>query len=405
LNARGFIAAAAVLLAFAVRAQATPTSAGDRVPYTKAQLAAIFRHSPMPPVPRDLTDRYADDPRAARLGQYLFFDRKLSKNGDFSCATCHQPARAFTDGRAVAKAIALGTRHTPTLLGAAYDQWYFWDGRSDSQWSQALEPIENPRELGSDRFHVLRAVQNDAALRAAYERLFGPLPSLQTHSIAVDRAYSNLGKAIEAYERKLIVGDSPFDRYVEALRVHDRSGENVLSASAKRGLQLFVGAANCELCHSGPDFTDGQFHNIGLPLLPGEVPDPGRARGIRLVQADPFNGVGRFSDDRTGTVSQRLEFLPQPSSQLGAFKTPSLRNVARIAPYMHDGRFATLQQVLNFYAEGIAASRGRLVGTREGTVNLIPHLTAPQQADLISFLKSLSDAPLPADLTKAPPAP
>lgn len=343
------------------------------------------------------------------LGQYLFFDRKLSPSGKISCAVCHQPNRAFTDGRAVAMGLARGTRHTPTVIGAAYNQWYFWDGRTDSQWSQALQPFENPREFGSNRTYVVGAVERDESARSAYQALFGTMPSLSDRStkgrFSVDRAYANLGKAIEAYERKLTVGTSPFDRYVAALRAHDEAGERAISPAAKRGLALFAGKANCELCHSGPDFTDGQFHNIGLPLLPGEASDRGRADGIKLVRADPFDGTGPFSDDPHGSAHDRLAFLPSPASQLGAFKTPSLRNVARIGPYMHDGRFTSLAQALEFYAEGSKASRGRVVGLREPTVNLIPHLTSAQRADLIAFLKTLDDAPLPVSLTHAPARP
>lgn len=395
-----------IALAWAAASSAAVPAGDDRRLYTAGELAAIFRHSPMPPVPADATDRVADNPRAARLGEYLFFDRGLSLNGEVACATCHQPARGFTDGKAIAKTLALGTRHTPTILGAAYNQWYFWDGRTDSQWSQALQPFENPREMGTTRTHVLREISSDVRLRQAYQEVFGALPRIdRADRIAIDRAYSNVGKAIEAYERKLTVGTSPFDRYVAALRAHDVAGERVISPAAKRGLKLFVGAGNCELCHSGPDFTDGQFHNLGLPLLPEEKPDIGRADGIRMVRADPFNGTGQFSDDRTGTAKDRLEFLPSPGSQLGAFKTPSLRNVARIPPYTHDGRFKTLDQVLEFYAKGAAASRGRVVGKREVTANLVPHLSAQQQSDLIAFLRTLSDAPLPRALTQAPTAP
>jgi cytochrome c peroxidase len=395
-----------VALVWAAASSAAVSGSDDRRLYTQDELAAIFHHSPMPSVPSDTTDRVADNPRAARLGEYLFFDKRLSKNGEVACATCHQPARAFTDGRAIAKTLALGTRHTPTILGAAYNQWYFWDGHTDSQWSQALQPFENPREMGTTRTQVLHEIASDTRLHEAYREVFGALPKLDgTDRVGIDRAYSNVGKSIEAYERKLTVGTSPFDRYVAALRAHDAAGEQVISPAAKRGLKLFVGAGNCELCHSGPDFTDGQFHNLGLPLLAGEKPDAGRADGIRLVRADPFNGTGRFSDDRTGTAKERLEFLPSPASQVGAFKTPSLRNVARIPPYMHDGRFKNLGQVLAFYAKGAAGSRGRLVGKREATANLVPHLTAQQQADLIAFLRTLSDAPLPRALAQAPTAP
>ncbi len=357
---------------------------GSRSFYSPAELAAIFRHSPLGPIPPDPTNKFANDPRAARLGQFLFFDRRLSANGNVSCATCHQPAKAFTDGRRLAKGLALGTRNTPTVLNTAYQQWYFWDGRSDSQWSQALQPLENPREAGSDRLHIAHVIASDPALRKAYQQVFGPLPPLDdlkrfpSHArpaadrklpvarawmriapddrMAVNRIFSNLGKAIAAYERKLVNRESPFDRYVAALKSGNPAAQHDISEAAKRGLKLFVGSGNCDLCHSGPTFSDHQFHNLGLPLLSGVLADTGRAGGIRSLKADPFNAIGKYSDQRSGPAKDRIAYLPKPQSQLGAFKTPSLRNVALTAPYMHDGRFATLDQVLDFYSKGKAAS-------------------------------------------------
>jgi cytochrome c peroxidase len=403
---------------------AAPGAADDRGLYTSDELAAIMAHSPLGPPPPDPTDGVADNPRAAALGQKLFFDGGLSVNGAISCATCHEPARAFTDGRALAKGLAVGTRNAPTLLGAAENHWFFWDGRADSLWSQVPYVIENPREFGSDRLHVAHAIAEDASLRRAYEQLFGPLPPLMDSARfpahgrpendkaapaarawnamtaadrdAVDRVFANVGKAIEAYERKLTGGPSPFDLYVEGLKTGDRTKLAMLSPAAKRGLKLFVGAGHCDLCHSGSNFSDGEFHNIGLPVLPGEDPDTGRAAGIVQVRADPFNGIGRFSDG-PAAAKNKLAYLPSPQSQLGAFKTPSLRNVALTAPYMHDGRFKTLRDVLAFYAEGEAASHGRLVGAREETLALVPHFTASQIKDLAAFLERLSSAaPSPA---------
>ena len=192
---------------------------------------------------------------------------------------------------------------------------------------------------------------------------------------------------------------------VAGLRSGDKAKQAALSPAARRGLALFVGAGNCELCHSGPAFSDGQFHNLGLPLLPGEAADPGRGAGIALVKADIFNAAGGFSDDPKGEARQRLEFLPEAKSQLGAFKTPGLRNVALAAPYMHDGRFASLSEVLQFYAQGKAASHGRLVGEREATVDLVPRLSAAQIDDLSAFLQSLTGKTLPEALTRPPSQP
>jgi cytochrome c peroxidase len=399
---------------------AAPSTSGDRALYSRDELAAIMAHCPRDVPPPDPTDRVADNPRAAALGKKLFFDGGLSVNGAVSCATCHQPGLAFTDGRELAKGLAVGTRNAPTLLGAAGNHWFFWDGRADSLWSQVPYVIENPREFGSDRLHVAHAIYEDSSLRRAYEQIFGAIPPIADRNRfpahgrpegdksaaaarawqgmtaadrdAVDRIFANVGKAIEAYERKLTGGPSPFDLYVEGLKTGDRTKLAMLSPAAKRGLKLFVGAGHCDLCHSGPNFSDGEFHNIGLPVLSGEGEDNGRAAGIAELRADPFNGIGRFSDD-PAAARDRLAYLPSPQSQLGAFKTPSLRNIALTAPYMHDGRFKTLRDVLEFYAQGEAASHGKLVGRREETLALIPHFTASQVSDLIAFLERLNSAP------------
>ncbi len=228
---------------------------------------------------------------------------------------------------------------------------------------------------------------------------------------AVNRVFSNLGKALEAYERKLVSGAAPFDTYVDGLRTGDPAKTAALSPAAARGLKLFVGAANCHACHAGPALSDGEFHNLGLPLLAGEAPDPGRADGTpRLLRADIFNAAepvfsARKRRPSAGTAQLRLQFLPPPKSQLGAFKTPSLRNVALTAPYMHDGRFADLPEVLEFYGASKTASPFRLVGTRDANLTLVPRLTADQRADLVAFLMALTGTPPPSALTEPPREP
>src|SRR5439155_18807774 len=264
----------------------------------------IYRRSPLGELPPEAVSRIAESAPAAGLGQSLFFDRRLSANGEVACASCHQPARGFTDGQAVARGLLPGTRNTPTLLNAAFNRWFFWDGRADSLWSQALQPLEGPREEGGDRLHIAHLVAADAVLGAAYQRVFGKLPPLADTArfppharpdpdprapmaeawqamapadrTEVNRVFSNLGKAIAAYERKLVSGASPFDIYVEGLRAGDPAKTAALSPAASRGLKLFVGAANCGSCHTGPALSDGEFHNLGLPLSPGEE-DRGRA--------------------------------------------------------------------------------------------------------------------------------
>jgi cytochrome c peroxidase len=423
----------AAIIATAVT-QGAASDSDDRSLFNADELAAIYRHSPLPAVPPGATDGVANDPRAARLGQYLFFERRFSVNDSVACASCHVPAKAFADGLAVGTGLAPGERNTPTLLNAAFGHWFFWDGRADSLWSQALQPIENAKEFGGDRLHAVRVVADDPTLRRAYVEVFGQFPRLDdvrrfprhgspesapgsdaeaawsamapADRVAVNRMYADLGKAIEAYVRKLVSGDSAFDRYVAALRRGDRASQQTYPPAAKRGLKLFVGAARCDLCHVGALFTDGEFHNIGLPAAEGRTPDTGRAAGIPAVRANVFNGIGPFSDAPAGPAKDQLAYLPAPASQLGSFKTPSLRNVALTAPYMHDGRFDTLRAVLDFYAQGERAGRGRtLVGEREATLNLVPRLSPEQDADLVAFLETLTGAPVPDALTRRPDAP
>src|SRR5438128_1964427 len=170
------LAAAAGLTA--ILGAATPVVQDDRALFTADELARIYRRSPLGELPLGAPGGVADSAPAAALGQFLFFDTRLSGNGEIACATCHQPARGFSDGQALAKGLAPGTRNTPSLLNAALNHWFFWDGRADSLWSQALQPLEGPREAGGDRLHIAHLVADDAALRAAYQSVFGELPPL-----------------------------------------------------------------------------------------------------------------------------------------------------------------------------------------------------------------------------------
>ena len=171
----------------------------------------------LPPVPADPSNAVADDPRAARFGQRLFFDTRLSANGEVACATCHQPEHLFTDGLDVAQGVARGERHTMGLAGVAYSPWMFWDGRRDSLWSQALAPLESPVEHGGNRLQFVELLVSDAQYRSEYAALFDELPELPAQDPAITEVFVNMGKAIAAYERLLVPGASRFDRYVQAL--------------------------------------------------------------------------------------------------------------------------------------------------------------------------------------------
>lgn len=400
------------------------------ITFEKLERDRIFQHSPLLPPPIDATNRFQMDDRAARLGQRLFFDPRLSRNGKTSCATCHDPAKSFADGRMLSEGVATGDRHTPALWNVTHHRWLFWDGRADTLWGQVAGPLENSIEMDGDRVSIARLIVQDDTLREAYAEVFGKLPNISDtgrfpeaarplpHSPqdsrhrawqsmreddreSVSRVLANVGKALAAYETRLISRDSPFDKFVVQLKRNEPL--DAISASAQRGLKLFVGRADCRQCHVGPMFTDGEFHNIRVPPLGGGEPiDAGRFRGIELLRASPFNAAGRFSDARDGTAAKRLEFLAKPADSWGAFKTPSLRNVARTPPYMHQGQFASLRDVLNYYStlEGAV-----VMGHHPETVLKPLFLDAQEIDDLIAFLDSLTDEAIEPSLLRAPDAP
>jgi len=337
----------------------------------------------LPELPPDPTNAVSDDPRAAELGHALFFDTGLSPSGAIACATCHRPELRFTDGMQKGRGVGQSKRNTRSIVSVAYSPWQYWDGRRDSQWAQALSPIEDPAEHGGSRQHTVNAVALDDQFRRQYEDLFGALPDLD-ESRNVDRMFSNIGKAITAYERLIMPGASRFDRYVEAILSGDDE-KNLYAADEIAGLRLFIGKASCTQCHNGPLLTNHEFHNTGVLSFPGEVPDKGRAAGVRQVLADPFNCRGEFSDS-SEQVCAELEFARSGYEVLGAFRTPSLRNLEHTQPYMHKGQMFTLAEVLAHYNEAPLSMVGHNEAKPLG-------LNAVELRQLETFLETLA-APL-----------
>lgn len=302
----------------------------------------------LPALPADPTNAVADNPQAAEFGQRLFFDSRLSGNGAIACATCHQPERRFTDGLPKGQAIGTSKRNTPSIVGAAYSPWLYWDGRRDSLWSQALSPLEDPMEHGGSRGQYAAFVGSDPLYRAIYESVFGAFPELDD-SGNVDRVFANIGKVIAAYERLLLPGRSRFDTYVEAVMAGDEDLQRAsFSSDEVSGLRLFIDEAACTQCHNGPLFTNHEFHNTGVISFPAEAPDKGRVAGVREVLANPFNCLGAFSDDTTRHCAE-LEFARSGPELIGAVRTPSLRNLEHTGPFMHKGQLKTVSEVLRHY--------------------------------------------------------
>lgn len=320
------------------------------------------------------------------LGRRLFFDKRLSADATISCSTCHDPKMAFSDGRAVAKGLngAKGSRNTPTLINAAFLSSQFWEGRRTTLEQQALDPFVNAREHGFKSYEpLLKIVKGDVKYAAQFTQAFGIPPALiQT---------SHIARAIASFERTIILGGSAFDRYQYAGQL------DAMSFDAIRGLALFVGRAGCSACHLiGTDhalFTDNKFHSAGIGL---------KAVGARLAELTTRVMKARGSTVKTfGSPDESTESIDEivfadadvaelgrfivtgDPADIGKFRTPTLRNVAETAPYMHDGSVPSLEQVIEIelYARSIG-SHGPLI------------LTPGEKQDLVKFLKSLTSTSL-----------
>ena len=328
----------------------------------------------LPPIPKDNSNSVADNLLAAEFGHSLFFDTRFSANNAVACATCHQPHRHFTDGLKVAKGNKTGFRNTMSVVGTAYSPWFFWDGRKDSLWSQALSPLETSHEHAGNRMQYAHLISQDEYYKTTYEKLFGPLPDLSNATRfpkdagpvdhrawnaawqkmssadqqAVTKVFVNIAKSIAAYERLLLPGRSRFDIYIEGISNNDAKKMNTLNYYEVAGLKLFIGKAQCINCHNGPLFTNNEFHNTAVLSSPGQLPSLGRVHGVQTVLEDTFNCLGEFNDNVVKTCNE-LRFIKTGKELIGTHKTPSLRNVALTAPYMHAGQLDTLTEVIDQY--------------------------------------------------------
>jgi cytochrome c peroxidase len=365
----------------------------------------------LPPLAPDPSNRYGDDRAAAALGERIFFDTRFSSNGQVACATCHLPELDFQDGKRLSEGVGVTDRRAMPLAGVAYSPWLFWDGRKDSLWAQALEPLENPVEHGGDRTQYIHLIEQH--YKAEYEAIFGPLPDLADLPInagpvedaaaraawdamsvedqeTVTRIFVNMGKAIAAYERRIMPAPARFDAYVQALLDADEETmKATLTPDEVAGLRLFIGKAECLQCHNGPLFTDNHFHNTGIPAAPDLPEDRGRITGALKVLADEFNCLGPYSDAAPNDCVE-LRFMREPGFDLERqYKPPSLRNVAERAPYMHAGQFASLAEVLDHYNRAPLAPAGHNELEALG-------LSPTEISQIIAFLHTLS-APVSVD--------
>ena len=307
------------------------TSAQDRKQEAR-DLPAFLGPLPAPPVPAD----NAMSDAKVELGRMLYYDPRLSGNGTISCATCHNPALGWADG--LAKGVGInGTklgRSSPSVLNAAYYEAQFWDGRATTLEEQAKGPIQSPAEMGNTAEKATATIASIPGYKKRFSEVFGG-------EVTFDR----IAQAIAAFERTVVDLDSPFDRWA-------RGDEKAMTEQQKKGFELFVGKARCATCHSGPNFADKRYHNIGLPDA-----DKGRA------------GVTKDENES------------------GAFRTPTVRNAALTAPYMHDGSLKTLRQVIDHY-EKVSNEKEK---HPKMSIFMLPFkLNEQEKEDLEAFLHALT---------------
>jgi len=356
-------------------------------------------------------NNYADDERAAKLGFDLFFDLQVIGTPDapVRCAQCHTPERAFANNVALPIGVSRSLRNALPLTNAARQYPHFWDGRADSLWSQALITIENEDEVNGTRLAVAHTIAD--RYKGQYEDIFGPLPDLadtarfpaqgkpgipawdemaEDDQLAINRVYVNIGKAFEAYDRKIASGRSALDRFI-------LGDLTALSEEAQAGMVVFT-RSGCHTCHSGPNLSDGNYYQLDFPL-PTFAParakvegDRGRAAGREFMLTSEFNSLSEYYDREPGDEPKLEEdMLIYPD---GAFLTPSLRNVGDTAPYGHTGVFGSLKETVQFILAG---------GGPNGSVLDAQTVTDDDVAHLLAFLNSLHGATAPLPWSFWPP--
>jgi len=347
----------------------------------------ILSHGPWPPkLSRDASNRVSGRIEAVAFGERLFHEPRLSGTGTVHCASCHVPAREWQDGRPRGMGLEEGDRNTQGLMNVRFQRWFGWDGAGDSLWAQSIRPLLDEREMASSASDVARLLREDPSYRRGYERVFEKPPPSDDQALLADA-----GKALAAFQETLVTGRTPFDEFRDSLERNDAEGMQRYPAAAKRGLRIFVGKGNCSVCHFGPQFTNGEFADTGVPFFKPRGAkagvDSGRHQGIRRLRENAFNLLGRFNDDPARATATGTRHVELQHRNFGEFRVPGLRNVARTAPYMHNGRLATLRDVVLFYSN---LNEERLHADGEKILRPL-RLSGGEVADLLAFLETLTE--------------
>ena len=359
---------------------------GSLLEFSAQERARILSLGPWPAsISPDPTNRVSGNRDAITLGARLFFDARLSPSGYIACVTCHQTDRAWTDLKPRAHGLADLPRNTPALNNLRLHRWFGRGGGADSLWLASLRPLLDPREFDSNPAWVAHVYVRDPELACFYQRIFGHSPT--GHS-DLELVLVNTAKAMAAYVETLITGRTAFDEFRDALAREDAAAAARYPLAAQQGLRLFIGRGNCIACHNGPNFSNGEFADVGVPFFtaPGEV-DAGRYQDLQKLRDSRFNLLGRYNDGESGSAATTRHAALEPR-HWGEFKVPSLRNVAVTGPYMHNGSLPTLHDVLRHYSE---LDDSRIHASAQPLLRPL-RLTEMETEALLAFLESLTDA-------------
>lgn len=365
----------------------TDATSLQSIDFTTTEIARITIHGPWPvEPPDDPGNPFSGLLWAEQLGDLFFHDRGLSGNGRQSCADCHQADKGFSDGLSVAVGAGIHVRNTQSVLDAAQQHWFGWDGGTDSLWAASLRPMLSAIEMNNTEHGIASHIRSLPPSTWANAKNSGP--AFPDVSALTDNELSVfVAKLIGAFTRTINSPETAFDRLRVALLNNDEAAIQSYPDSAKRGLKLFLGDANCRLCHFGANFSNGEFHDTGRPFLTGvgQV-DPGRYTGIQELRKNPYNLLGEFAVNATSQQKRKTASVKLTQLNWGQWRTPSLRNLKFTAPYMHDGSIATLRGVVDAYAD---INPDRLHSNGEAILKPL-NLSDQQRDDLVAFLLSLS---------------
>lgn len=320
-----------------------------------------FKLEPLPPVA--IPEDNPMTPEKIELGRMLYFDPRLAGDSSISCAKCHDPEKGFSNGLQMSDAYP-GTkhwRHVPTVLNSAYLKQLFWDGRANTLEAQAIGPIAAPIEMNQNYTHLVEKLDNIPEYRARFKKVFNS-----------DITMDNLAKAIAAFERTIVSKPGPVDKFL-------MGDKTALNDSQKRGMEIFTGKARCFICHNGPLMTDQSFHTLGVPEI-----EPLKTEADRIATRHFFATDQKFPNPRTVDYDYGRELITKSASDRGKIKTPSLRELKWTAPYMHNGAFETLDEVVEFFMKG-----GGEAPNKDPMLKPFK-LTDQEFDDLIAFLEALS---------------